>query len=377
MGVKTCQHGEYRVTQHLLDQRLLEQEWKALEQTAEANFFLSWAWVSNWLSVYRPNVSVLKVYCAELLVGLVIATEAKSRRHHVMTFNSIQFQETGDPEKDQIWIEYNGVLSAREHERAVITAVLSALDIFFPAMDELVVGAVNEKFYAQLKENTLQPVYEIWRSSGYGVNLRQLKNNGQPYLASLSKNTRHQISRSIRLYEEQGSLVLVKAQTAEEANSVFRAMAPLHIQRWGRGKGQSGFANQWFVNFHEQLIVDGFSKGIVDLLKIEVAGNAIAYLYCFKWLGTVYFYLMSTVQERDNKLKPGLVAHALAIEHYMGEGCYEKYDFMGGNERYKQSLADETEQFYRIRMSKRNWKFLIESSLREWKHQLLKGKADA
>jgi CelD/BcsL family acetyltransferase involved in cellulose biosynthesis len=42
----------------------------------------------------------------------------------------------------------------------------------------------------------------------------------------------------------------------------------------------------------------------------------------------------------SNKLKPGLVAHFLAIEYYKKLG-FEVYDFMGGDARYKASFSNK------------------------------------
>lgn len=366
--------GEYSVVKQPVEGHLLELEWRALENKVHPEFFLSWTWVSTWLESYEPNVSVLKVFKKDNLIGLALVTSSKASRHTVMSFNSLQFQETGDSVKDQIWIEYNGILASSAVQSVVWELVLNSVPRLYPANDELVLGAIDKKCRDLLvRLDTSFGIHEIWRSYGYGVDLEKLRSANQAYLSSLSKNTRHQINRALRLYQNRGTLRLLKADSLEESLDYFKLMAPLHIKRWGNKAGESGFSNKYFVQFHENLIKKAYPENLIDLLKVDLDGVALAYLYCFKWLGKIYFYLIASKQESDNKLKPGLVAHALAIEHYLQAG-FSYYDFMGGNERYKGSLADENNQFFRIRFSKKNWKHTVESSLRRVKQYITKGR---
>ena len=67
--------------------------------------------------------------------------------------------------------------------------------------------------------------------------------------------------------------------------------------------------------------------------------TAIAYLYNFIDGKTVRYYSSGFLYEADNRLKPGMVAHTLCIEHYLATGM-DRYDFMAGEARYKTSLGE-------------------------------------
>ncbi|MDX1980241.1 MAG: GNAT family N-acetyltransferase, partial [Bryobacteraceae bacterium] len=41
----------------------------------------------------------------------------------------------------------------------------------------------------------------------------------------------------------------------------------------------------------------------------------------------------------DNKLKPGMVAHYLAIQECLKDPAIREYDFLAGQQRYKKSMA--------------------------------------
>ena len=73
---------------------------------------------------------------------------------------------------------------------------------------------------------------------------------GSSYLDTLSSNTRYQIRRSRRIYEERGQVELKRAQSVGEALEFFDQIGPLHIHRWGGELGESGFVNPEFLLFH-------------------------------------------------------------------------------------------------------------------------------
>ena len=59
--------------------------------------------------------------------------------------------------------------------------------------------------------------------------------------------------------------------------------------------------------------------------------------------GRVAFYQSGFNYEDDNRLKPGLVTHALVVQSCIEQG-YDVYDFLAGGpagERYKESLSTD------------------------------------
>src|SRR5206468_187238 len=104
---------------------------------------------------------------------------------------------------------------------------------------------------------------------------------------------------------------------------------------WGK---PGAFASAHFIDFHRRLISTAAAVGEAELVRVTVGGEPIGYLYNLLHRGTVYFYLSGLRYEAaDNRIKPGLVTHALAIQHYLECG-FATYDFMGGSSCYKTSL---------------------------------------
>jgi len=73
-------------------------------------------------------------------------------------------------------------------------------------------------------------------------------------------------------------------------------------------------------------------------VRVRYGGRTIGCLYNLVHDGVVAFYQGGFRYESDNKLKPGLVCHAEAVRFNAAAG-HRIYDFLGGDSRYKRSLA--------------------------------------
>lgn len=344
----------------------LSEDWLLLEESAEANFFLSWSWIGVWLESYAPNVDVLSVHYQGDLIALSLLCKSTFSNWKRFSSRRLHIQQTGDPALDQIWTEYNGILCSSAHTDQVLPLFVNYLVDQYSDWDELQIGAVTKRLADVLHSSSGLNRLDLWHSPSYGVDLNTLRDDKLNYLDALSRNTRYQIRRSLKLYAEDGGVHLKFAQSTEEAQLFFNEIAPLHLERWGVELGQSGFSNPEFVKFHQNLIRSAFPIKQVDLIKVFCGERVLGYLYNFLYKGKIYFYLSGLISEKDPKLKPGLCAHALVIQHYIDEG-HQFYDFMGGDDRYKSSLGEVHEELYHVSLQKPYFKFKVESLLRDVK----------
>lgn len=363
--------GKLAVSQHAVtDLRLLQAEWEDLESRSAPTVFLSWQWLGHWLDVYQPDVRVLKVTENGRLIGLGMIVVSSERRHGLLRSRCLRLHQTGSRVLDQIWIEYNGFLAEHGRDRDVSAACLNYLVAQKEEWDEFVVGAIDADeadFYA---EATGLFKHVRWEAPCYGVDLDQLRRNGKHYLDTLSRNTRYQINRAHRLYEERGPVALVRPDSVEEALAVFDSIGPRHLERWGSGPDQSGYANPDFVRFHRSLIRSQWPEGGVDLVSLRAGDDVIASFYNLLHNQVVYFYLGGMMTETDNKLKPGLLGHSLCIEDYRQHG-FHYYDFMGGEERYKSNLGERHRHLVQVALQRPRFKLKLEQALREARNQWL------
>lgn len=357
--------GKLAVTQQAVTRtELVAEEWLDLETRARPTVFLSWQWLGQWLDVYRPQASLLRVTEGDRVIGLGLVVASDERRHGLLKSRCLRLHQTGSKVLDQIWIEYNGFLAETGREHDVARACLIHLGEQNLDWDEFIVGAIeaNEAdFYA----HTLGLHKHLrWEAPCYGVDLDALRRSGHVYLDTLSRNTRYQINRAHRLYEDRGPVELVRPDTLDDALAVFDSIGPRHLERWGNGPDQSGFANPDFVRFHRALIKAQWAEGGVDLVSVRAGDDVIASFYNLLHNQVVYFYLGGMMTESDNKLKPGLLGHALCIEDYRHHG-FHYYDFMGGDERYKANLGQFHRQLVQVSLQRPRFKLKLENALRE------------
>ncbi|MAR91583.1 MAG: cellulose biosynthesis protein CelD [Pseudomonadales bacterium] len=357
-------HG-YRVQMSQPEPAALASPWQALEARAEPNFFLSWCWVVAWLAVFKPRFRLVELYYQDQLVGLGLLTGATETRHRLIRSRVLRLGQTGDPLQDQIWIEYNGLLLHKDHAETAPRAFMAALMVATD-WDEFQLGASTQSTLARYRHPDCTPVLR-WQAPDYGVDLAALRRTGASYRQTLSRNTRHQIQRTERLYREAGSLEFSVLQTADAMLALWEELGAMHQDRWGTEPGTSGFVNPWFVNFHRQLIRQGAGQGLVEFCTLRVAGELIGILYNFIYRGKVYFYLSGLRYPSDQRLKPGMLLHCLAIEHYLERGL-DDYDFLGGEARYKGSLGQRREPLQLVSLQRPRLTLRLEQLGRRLKH---------
>ena len=256
--------SNYRVTSHLVKHPdEIASEWLDLQGRSNCSYFQSWGWIGTWLEQVALDLQpiVVRVWLENCLIGLGVFVSSHISRHLIIRSNALFLHEYPFDDRDMI-IEYNGLLVARNHEQAVYSKTVNHLfqtnrhcdEIFFSAMDGRVdlhcVPPCEVKFVHRVIEESAAQMVELDRF-GQGV---------ESYLATLSKNRRAQIRRSLRLYQELAPLKLREAGSIEEALLFFDGLKTLHTERW-RSKGRGGsFANSRWEAFHRSSGAQSISR---------------------------------------------------------------------------------------------------------------------
>jgi protein-tyrosine-phosphatase/CelD/BcsL family acetyltransferase involved in cellulose biosynthesis/predicted ATP-grasp superfamily ATP-dependent carboligase len=319
--------------------------WRDLETRTDASFFLSWDWIGCWLRESPVSPYLVIARHQDRIVAMALWQPSHRRRHHFLGTNALMLHQVGDPETDIITIEHNGILVDRD-----FTTIAPQACIQFLIRDRQAEGGLNwdelhfggfpapEAVRPLADQAGLMMSYHSYKQS-WAVDLARIRESGSSYLDSLSANTRYQIRRSIRLYEQRGELSATPARSVDEAMQYFDHMKELH-QRYWSGRGRLGSFNYpFFEHFHRALITDCLPKGTVELVLVAVGGEPIGYVYNFICNGWVCAYHTGFKYEADPKLKPGLVSHHLCVARHLQQGA-RLYDFLAGGERYKANLAD-------------------------------------
>ncbi|KAA0573763.1 GNAT family N-acetyltransferase [Azospirillum sp. B21] len=322
----------------------LAQVWADLEARADSSFFLSWSWIGPWLAQMPAGIEagLLLARREGELVGLAVLCPRKRRRLGLLPGRCWMLHETGDRGYDRLFMEYNGILADRRFADEVTDAALHWLGARLSANDELVLGGLTpaaERAARRVAARTGHSLQLRIADSAQWVDLAPVRAAGGDFRAGLGRNTRAAVNRSERLYRARGGLDYRVATTVEEALEDFAALEVLHQAGW-KARGQAGaFANPAFRPFHEQLITQGVPSGAVRLCRVSAGGQPVGYLYNFVHRNRVLNYQGGFAFEADNRLKPGLLSHVLAVEDTLarGEDCY---DFMSTPAGHKPLLSN-------------------------------------
>jgi CelD/BcsL family acetyltransferase involved in cellulose biosynthesis len=238
----------------------------------------------------------------------------------------------GVAEFDALTIEYNNFLIARAAPADMLTEILRVLQSSEPGWDEIVLSGV-EPGIAAIAQTAGLHIETDRGSPVFGVDLRA--EAGQN---TVSPNLRAQIRQSRAFAERSGPLTLEPARDSQQALEFFERMAALHTGYWQGRKKPGAFATDFSRNFHRALITDQSDLANVELLQLAAGSQALGYLYNFLYAGRVYNYQSGFSYSDDNRHRPGLIAHVMAIERAKNSGLLV-YDFLAGDSHYKARLG--------------------------------------
>lgn len=314
----------------LPDPAMLAPRWRALEERADASFFLGWTWMGAWLENYGVRPDLLSVTDGEGQdVALALVGHAMQPRLLGRTA-TLLLNQSGDPAADRPFIEYNGLLTARGRKGEAAAAALSALERRHDWRSFRLGGVEPDSPLLALRARRK---VQIDRSPVYQADLDAVRAAGGDYLSLLSSNSRSQIRRALK---EHGGVfpVLSAAQTPGEIDGWLEEM-----QAFNQGRhADNAWDDPAFRRFVAALARNGLARGQVELLRFTDGDGVAGLLVNFIHRGAALNYQSAFAAPRSSKDKPGLLCHAAAVAHYAGRGL-RLYSLLAGKDRYKQSLA--------------------------------------
>ena len=307
--------------------------WQGFQDAAGASAFQRWDWVGCLAAERYPDPVLMQAHRGEALAGLALFNRRGGR---------LWLHEGGDPVLDSVFIEHNGPLVLPGAGRdAVLDAMLRQAgrgrQVVLSGVDGAVAAAAGRVGGVHGRQDRVAPCVSFGAIPA-----------GTDYLAGLSANTRHQLRRSARAY---GDLALDRAGTELQGLRYLDGLIALHQASW-QARGKPGaFAAPEVRRFHQAMVGRGVATGTVDLLRVRAGEAVVGYLYNLRGAGRVCAYQSGfDYAAAPHHGKPGLTCHHLAIEAARADGA-ACYDFLGGADRYKQSLANARQTLHWLCMA--------------------------
>jgi hypothetical protein len=317
----------------------LAHKWVTLQSDTNSSAFVDWFWVKQWL--VQKNLTTNNCLCVEVkleqdTVGLALFGIKTKRVFWRLSFNQYFLHKSGNTKEDQTWIEHNTFLVHKDYEQQLTNEISQELTNIVQ-IDDIKIGLSSPHFIDTINLAGFKRRTEL-SSPGYQANLEGYSTLDD-YLASLSKNTRSHIKRSIKLLNEQSPLRLTLATNAGDKHEVLKNIAELHRIKWRSNVYGSGFDNPCFYQFHQELIQEDHSEQNCKLYTLYQDDIALGHVYLLTQGERWTFYLSALNFNADNRIKVGLVIHSLIIEQAIKQGV-TVYDFLAGEAQYKNSLSN-------------------------------------
>ena len=345
-------------------------KWQDLEQRMRnTGLTNSWPWIKTWLENYddilQPTFAFGKQDNQPIGAALITKATYRIRDKPLPGVAVLHLGTAGEPDKELTRVEYNRLLVTPENLDAFATELIrtlqqqfrwSALRLngFVPGHADALMRAYANAGLQFREEERKSPMFDFQKAADEGY---------QDVISALGKSSRSTIRRSLRLFDSNfGQRRIEWAETPEQARDILRELIDLHQKRW-KHVGKSGaFQTDRVRRYHEDLL-DALSlwpQGSLIVFRVKQGETTIGCLFHFVENGHVMFYKCGHPLFEDNRLKPGLVTHALCMEECKRRGFLEevkcrqyglseeesrkrrllKYDFLAGEALYKEQLSN-------------------------------------
>lgn len=317
-----------------LDRAALGARWRTIRPGSP---FLTWTWILSWMEATgaAPILLCAARGTSEALGLICRVAGTGSRRVFALT-------QCGDAARDTPFVEHNGLTGGASDPATLrrLAAFLAAARREGPlaGWDELRLAGVPRAWadgFAEAGfEVAVRAVHPV-----HAIDLDALRRIGAGQAqAGLAAGARWRIGRASRLYGGRAALRVERATGRAACDAALTHLEELHQGRWLAAGRPGAFASPVFADMVRRVVARGVPAGEAELLRIDAGERTIGVMLNLIAHGHVASYVTGFVREADNRLKPGLVCHCLAMDMHLREGR-AVYDLLAGDARYKRELA--------------------------------------
>lgn len=301
----------------------------------------TWIWTRAWLTHFGPR------FPHELVVVEDSAGRPRGatllmrgvRRIGPVPFRRLHIATGGEPGGERLCPEANLPAALPGDDAAVLEAVV-ALARRRRGWDELRIERADEAGVRSTVAGWRASRVAVESMTAYEYRLDALAAD-QDVPSGLRGGPRRRVRTSVRAMAARGPLELDWAETAEDAGAILEELVVLHQDAW-QAAGRPGiFASPSFAGFHRELAPALVARDRATLVRVRCGDETIAALYGFRDGDRLRAYQSGLRRFEDNRLRPGIVGHVLAMEEARLRG-FAVYDHLAGDARYKQELSTAT-----------------------------------
>lgn len=318
------------------DRERAAEAWTRLEARVGSLLACTWRWTGTWLRHYGdavPHEFAVVRHDGDIL-AVALLTRSARRVAGLPLVRRLHLGTAGEPGRG-VWVERNGLLAADVDRPRAAAALLEAL-VRRGGWDELRLDGFVPEHAADLVAAAGPGAAEVRREASPVRRLREAREAGADGLAALAPGTRRRVRQGLRLLD--GAQTEIAAD-AEQAARFFDELVALHEARWSPGV----FSDPRVLGFHRDLIAEAGGTDPVWISRTAAAEGTIGCLYGFLERepagAAALFYQSGLARFEQNRVRPGLIAHAGLIGALL-ERDVDLVDYLAGDSRYKRELSD-------------------------------------
>ena len=314
---------------------------RVYDSDPDAQFFLSWSWLAQWLPMLRNQWLVLAARpsdsepCVAFFPLRVSLKEGKDG----YLFNELNMA-------GNYLADYTGFICSPGYDHRAIPAFaahirklhwtrlhLENIRTTEARLRLFLEGFPASRFRIRAEERIIKPE-NVDNCACAAV---RLPDDWDVYLRRLSANTRQKLRRLLRQVDTSDDLRITRSDAVSVGRDL-NILLDFWARKWGHRKGDRLGA---LLKSGSQMLKRNCDIGNLLLLILwrkDVPMGAVASFIDTR-KKSLLFYMGGRDESFDNP-PPGLVLHAYSIRHAIQNG-YKTYDFLRGNEPYKYSFGGD------------------------------------
>jgi len=321
----------------------LAREWdELLDESAQQVYFLRSGWNQLWWETFCPPGAQLFIITVRdaggRLAGLAPLYLRERRTAGIPHVRELRFIGTG------VYVhtgEFLDLIARRGHEREVAEAVAARL-LQSSAWDRLCLNDIPAPSVV-LPHLRAALGNRASISPASRAHFIHTNSDWESVLAQVSRSTRKNLLYETRRLFKSHACQFRRVQTPDELETAMDALVRLHQARWN-ARGEPG---SFTIHGFECFVRDAARMSLRDqrlrMWALDVDGEVAAALIGF-YDNSIVHYFQAGFDPRLARLSIGRVMLGLCIRDCINDESVRVFDFMGGNNAYKDTWTPEVRE---------------------------------
>ncbi|HXJ89049.1 MAG TPA: GNAT family N-acetyltransferase [Candidatus Binatia bacterium] len=354
----------------------LASEWKNLFRSTECNdVFLSFEWLSQWWAHFGRKFRLFLVMVRATNGHLV----ALAPLYIATSWRPLPLRRLGLIGDRLVGSDHLGFLV----EKAFASQALQSIQHFIVDhrrewdFIEFTSSSSDSDAFMQFEKMMEAAQMTIHRTVSSSCPYFHLPGATEEYWSSLRPRLRKNLRYQTRSLEREGQLNFVTIEDVSRVETAMDDLLRLHQLRSERRGRHSTFLDPKVTPFHRDAVQALVAEGEARIFFLELSGKRIAALYGFS-TGRKFSYYQSGADPAYSRFGVGTLLISSVIEWAIRNG-YREFDFLRGDEPYKQLWATQATQlhdltFFDCRAKSRLAQTIrvVRNSLHDWKAALVR-----